>query len=90
LNTTRQDPGRPAKLRRLQELKAQEDELNIQLAKNSVCDPAQLKKIEDQTAACLEAGNRWTDNVWALKKYLTKKKGISSKEVTHYGQLTIA
>ena len=27
---------------------------------------------------------RWTENTWALKKYMVKKKGLSSKEVDKY------
>ena len=27
-----------------------------------------------------EAANRWTDNIFACKSYLTKKRGMSGKE----------
>jgi hypothetical protein len=81
LQAVRKSVDRPVKLRRLHELKAQEEEQAAELAKNSVMDPAELKRLVDQTEVCKQAGNRWTDNMWTLKKYLMKKKGISSKEV---------
>lgn len=30
---------------------------------------------------CQSAAERWTDNVWTIKSYLTRKKGMASKEV---------
>lgn len=72
---------RPEKLRRLAELKTHERELNEMISANKMNDPEEIKKVEDQIDTILEGVNRWTDNTWAVKKFLTKKKGMSGKEV---------
>ena len=37
-----------------------------------------------------EAAHRWTDNVFACKSYLTKKRGMSGKEADQYLRITSA
>jgi len=43
-----------------------------------------MKTLEKSTEAVVESVNRWTDNLWTVKKYLTKKRGMSSKEVIDF------
>ncbi len=50
------------------------------LEENKMNDPEEVKRLEKQIGGIVEGANRWTDNIWAIKKYLTKKKGISGKE----------
>ena len=58
--------------------------LNEIISANKMNDPEEIKIIEDQIEVILEGANRWTDNTWAVKKYLTKKKGMSPKDVSKY------
>ena len=44
-------------------------------------DPAELKRIQEVAKVCKAASDRWTDNIWAVKTYLVKKKGMAGKEV---------
>jgi hypothetical protein len=44
----------------------------------------ELANIETAAKACKTAADRWTDNVFAVKQYLVKKKGMNSKEVNKY------
>eukprot|EP01035_Chromulina_nebulosa_P020876 gene20876-27062_t len=81
LKQDRKSTERPNKLRRLNELIERERELDLIIESNKMLDPVEIKKIENQIAINLNAANRWTDNIYTLKRYLTKKKGMSSKEV---------
>ena len=69
------------KLARLEKLQAEEIHLNSTLGSMRSNDPAEVKNVEESAAANKIAGDRWTDNIWSLKNYLTKKKGLSGKEV---------
>ena len=44
-------------------------------------DPEQIEQIQKQAKVNLDSANRWTDNIWGVKSYLVKKKGMSGKEV---------
>jgi Mnd1 HTH domain/Leucine zipper with capping helix domain len=78
----RTDPERPAKIQRLRDLRERDRELDLAIAANAQNDPEMIKKIERDTAIVKEGADRWTENVWAMKTWLTKKKGISSNEVS--------
>ena len=68
-------------MQQLQSVLAAISSVEDQLARNKANDPAELKRIQ-QASIDLKAGaDRWTDNVWAIKSYLVKKKGMSGKEV---------
>jgi hypothetical protein len=74
-------PERPSKLAFLQDLKNRETELDTILEASKSNDPEELKKVKRTTEDNLACVNRWTDNIWVVKQYLTKKKGMSGKEV---------
>jgi hypothetical protein len=40
-----------------------------------------VRRIEDIANKNKENANRWVDNTYAVKSYLTKKKGMPSREV---------
>jgi len=71
---------RAKKLTRLEELckerKKAEQELEV-LKQN---DPKIIEDLEKELKLVTEAANRWTDNIFACKSYLTKKRGFSNKE----------
>lgn len=76
----RDNSGRDEKIRRLCELTEREGVLRRQLEANKMNDPEQVAMMEMQAKLCMEGANRWVDNTWAVKSFLTKKKGMSSKE----------
>ena len=76
----RNGSGRDEKIRRLCELTEMEGVLRRQLEANKMNDPEQVAMMEMQAKLCMEGANRWVDNTWAVKSFLTKKKGMSSKE----------
>lgn len=80
----RNGSGRDEKIRRLNELTEIEVRLRAQLEANKMNDPEQVKIMDEQAKSCMEHANRWVDNTWAVKDFLTKKKGLSSKEADKY------
>jgi len=81
---------RPKKLAKLAELKAQKAKLEGELAILKENDPQALADLEKELKICKEAANRWTDNIFACKSYLTKKRGMSSKEALRIIGITSA
>lgn len=77
----RNSQDRSANMKRLEALKAQESSINSSLELLKCNDPEEIKRVKKQLQFNLDQANRWTDNVWAIKSYLTKKKGMSGKEV---------
>ncbi len=73
-------PNRKELIEKYNTLLSEDKELTKKLDDNKMNDPEEVKRIERQIQVVVEGANRWTDNIWALKKYLTKKKGLSSKE----------
>ena len=58
------------------ERKAAEEELDT-LKEN---DPQALADLEKELKLVKDAANRWTDNIFTSKTYLTKKRGLDNKE----------
>lgn len=75
-----EDGERAKKLARLatltKERQAAEEELDS-LKEN---DPQALADLEKELKLVKEAANRWTDNIFTCKAYLTKKRGLDNKE----------
>ena len=68
-------------MKRLQQLKEQEKQAITLIESNKTNDPKELQRIKSGIASNKEAVNRWTDNIWTIKKFLTRKRGLSSSEV---------
>ena len=81
---TRNGEGRSLKLLRLEQLKLEQSSIDLELESLKMNDPEQLSIIGKQSDKLVSIGNRWTDNIWAVKKFLTKKKGMSGKEVDKF------
>ena len=71
----------PFQLEQLTKLKSEESSLVAELEAQKINDPAEIRRVENQAQINKTAADRWTDNIWAIKKFLTKKKGLSGKEV---------
>lgn len=72
---------RIVKLARYKELLNEEKEYDSILLAGKANDPVEVNKILAAANMNMEAANRWTDNMWTLKKFLTSKKGMNGKEV---------
>lgn len=73
---------RLTKLARYEELLLQEKEYDITLLAGKASDPKEVNRVLAASNYNMEQANRWTDNMWTVKKYLTSKKGINGKEVS--------
>ena len=72
--------SRASKLARLAELEQSNKKAQVELEKLQQNDPQMLADLEKELKLVTEAANQWIDNVFACKSYLTKKRGMSSKE----------
>ncbi len=72
--------SRANKLARLAELEQSNKKDQAELEQLQQNDPQMLADLEKELKLVTEAANRWTDNIFACKSYLTKKRGMSSKE----------
>lgn len=71
---------RAKKLQRLKELATEKKAMTEELDSLKENDPQALADLEKELKLVTEAANRWTDNIFACKSFLTKKKGMNSKE----------
>jgi hypothetical protein len=72
---------RCVKLAHYEELLRQEKEYDTVLLASKANDPKEVNRVLKIAAQNMEHANRWTDNTWTVKKFLTSKKGMSGKEV---------
>jgi hypothetical protein len=72
---------REAKMKQLQQLLQDEKILNQRLEELKGNDPEEIERVERETKRCKVGADLWTDNIYAIKSYLTRKKGMNSKEV---------
>ena len=75
---------RPVKLAHYEELLRQEKEYDALLLADKANDPKEVDRVLKMANQNMEHANRWTDNTWTVKKFLTSKKGMSGKEVRIY------
>lgn len=72
---------RKAKMTQLQQLLQEEKMINQRLEELKGNDPEEIERVERETKRCKVVADLWTDNIYAMKTYLTRKKGMNSKEV---------
>ena len=77
---SRNAPGREGKIAQLTSLQTREKELDTTLEQGKANDPEEVNRVLKLADENMDHANRWTDNIWAMKKFLTKKKGMSGKE----------
>jgi hypothetical protein len=87
LTVERSSPDRPEKLQKLYQLREELARLDHELEQRRATDPEETQRILAEAEANRRAADRWTENMWNIKKYLTKKKGMSGKEVRFTGPL---
>lgn len=80
--TARSGSTRAKSLEELAALRAEEKQLDGQLEQLKVNDPDEIRRVEKLAMGNKAAADRWTDNIWQIKSYLTKRKGMSGKEVS--------
>lgn len=69
-------------LQRLYQLREELARLNHELEVRKATDPEETQRILTVAEGNRRAADRWTENIWSIKKYLTKKKGMAGKEVS--------
>uniref|UniRef100_A0A6S9AKJ2 Meiotic nuclear division protein 1 homolog n=1 Tax=Ditylum brightwellii TaxID=49249 RepID=A0A6S9AKJ2_9STRA len=85
-----EDGERSRKLARLAELDKERKAAQSELEKLKENDPRAIADLEKELKFVTEAANRWTDNIFQCKSYLTKKRGLHSKEANRILQITDA
>lgn len=80
----RTNPQRAQKLAKLQALEEEEAQLDEKINVGKENDPAELAAMTAAALRCKASAERWTDNVFAVKQYMVKKRGINSKEANKY------
>ena len=81
LQASRGRSDRSAILNRLQQLQQEEQVLDRQLENLKSFDPDHIDLVLKESKRCKISADRWTDNVWLIRAYMTRKLGRSSKEV---------
>lgn len=74
------DGSRAKKLARMIELEKEKKVKTVELDSLKENDPQALADLEKELKLVTEAAHRWTDNIFTCKSYLTKKRGMCSKE----------
>lgn len=72
--------SRAAKLQRLNEIAKERAAIESELETLKENDPQALADLEKELELVTQAANRWTDNIFNCKSYLTKKRGMDKKE----------
>lgn len=75
-----EDGERAKKLARLTSLAAERKVAEEELDSLKENDPQALADLEKELRLVKDAANRWTDNIFTSKTYLTKKRGLDNKE----------
>jgi hypothetical protein len=75
---------RPHKMARLEALAEEAKSLTAVLEVNLQNDPEEVRRIEKAGDKLKDSANRWVDNTYAVKSFLTKKRGMASREVDKY------
>ena len=75
---------RPQKMARLQALAEEAKSHTAVLEMNLQNDPEEVRRIEKSGDKLRDSANRWVDNTYAVKSFLTKKRGMASREVDKY------
>jgi nitrogen fixation-related uncharacterized protein len=78
------DIDRDVKIARLKQLQQEEIELNTIIEESKRNDPEEINRINKLGDANRDSANRWVDNTYAVKSFLTKKRGLPSKEADKY------
>ncbi len=67
-------------LKELKTLEEQQKDLNEKLSKFADFDPELVAKIKTDAKLAKDAANRWTDNIFAIKKYARNTLNIDTKD----------
>jgi hypothetical protein len=74
------DGDRPTKLLRLSKNAQERQALQQEVETLKENDPQALADLEKELKLATEGANRWTDNIFNCKSYLTKKRGMDKQE----------
>eukprot|EP00708_Paratrimastix_pyriformis_P003348 GAFH01002122.1.p1 GENE.GAFH01002122.1~~GAFH01002122.1.p1 ORF type:complete len:421 (-),score=36.49 GAFH01002122.1:21-1208(-) len=72
---------RTQRLRVLEELRRANADLQAQLQEHADNDPEVLKKMEAACPVARDAANRWTDNIFSIKKWCRDRFGVAEEEI---------
>jgi len=71
---------REENLNHLHTLTEQIAQVETELLKYTDCDPALLEALQEDIQTATEAANRWTDNIWTLRRWAAQKFNVDQKQ----------
>jgi len=80
LSQRHQSDKRIAMITQLKTLKQQNSEFSEELQKMGGADPELLEALQEDTQMALQSANRWTDNIWNIKKWACDKFSVDSAD----------
>ncbi|KEG11551.1 hypothetical protein DQ04_02511100 [Trypanosoma grayi] len=72
---------------KMRELQKELQMLQAQLEQLSMFDPQMIEKVKAATFVAWEAANRWTDNMYLLQHHITRRLGLSARDLRSQLQL---
>ena len=72
---------RSQKIQRLEYLQVENERLRGRIEELKENDPEEMERLEREVTVCRDSANRWTDNVWEIKGWCVKKRGMEAKMV---------
>lgn len=67
-------------VQQLQAKRKEKEEIDAELLRLRDCDPQHLKEMQKENLVAIEASNRWTDNVFALRPWCRNKFNIEENQ----------
>ena len=77
---SRSGADRDEKMDDMRTLEETEVVLDRQLESMKQNDPEEVKRVQTEARQAMDKANLWTDNIFQIKRYLTKKNGMNSKD----------
>lgn len=74
------DGDRASKLQRLADIAKEKGKLQVEYEQLKENDPQAMADLHQELQFCMQAANRWTDNIFQCKAFLVKKRGMDKKQ----------
>jgi len=75
-----QSDKRDAMITKLKTLRQQNFEFSQEVQQMGGADPELLEALQEDTQIAIQSANRWTDNIWNLKKWACDKFSVDSAD----------
>ncbi|DAZ93683.1 TPA: hypothetical protein N0F65_008191, partial [Lagenidium giganteum] len=80
-NQRTESEERVEKLKRMNELQSNVNDMKTRIQHLAENDPEVLEKLDKQVKTAKEGADRWTDNIFTLRSWIVQKRGCANAEV---------